>query len=131
MFWSWILMRRFSFSFQHETPTSLQIEATELLVKAHDPSFPNGSDRDFLTPWRHITSSSMAEPWGERKTELEAKRTKKKTMIFMAWGFGLMGFGYFVNLGISEVAERKGVLMEKRAVKGEKDKRPLTVRGVG
>lgn len=67
-------MIRFSFSFQHDTPFSLQIEVTVVLVKDQE-SFPSGSLREFLMPSRHWTSSSM-----EKITEKEVK-TKSEAKI--------------------------------------------------
>lgn len=90
-------MSRFSFSFQHETPTSLQIEATELFLKAHEPSFPNGSESDFLSPSRQVTSSSMEETWGVRKSKIEAKKKRvKKTVFMVVWreSLGFWSIGY-------------------------------------
>lgn len=58
---SWMEMSRFSFSFQHETPTSLHKEVTESLVNDHVVSLPCVSVSEAFKPRRHRTSSSMAE----------------------------------------------------------------------
>ncbi|KAF5779647.1 hypothetical protein HanRHA438_Chr12g0573161 [Helianthus annuus] len=58
---SWMDIRRFSFSFQQETPTSLHKEVTELLlVKDQEESLFCESVSEDLRPWRQRMSSSMA-----------------------------------------------------------------------
>lgn len=51
-------MMRFSFSFQQETPVSLQIDEAEEFGKDQEVSRDEGSVSDFFRPWRQRTSSS-------------------------------------------------------------------------
>jgi hypothetical protein len=64
-------MIRFSFSFQQETPLSLQTKATELLLKVQEVSRPSGSVKDFLTPSRQVISSSMEKDKAKRESSRE------------------------------------------------------------
>lgn len=70
-------MSRFSFSFQQETPTSLQIEAaTEVFEKDQDESLLSGSESADLIPSRHLISFSMEKDGVEVK--VRRRRVKKK-----------------------------------------------------
>ena len=80
---------RVSFSFQQETPTSWQIDDTEVLVKLQELSLPFGSESAFFTPWRQSTSSSMEMQRDEKKRKNEAKRIMILFMIGENWGGGL------------------------------------------
>lgn len=68
---------RFSFSFQQETPVSLQIDEAEEFGNDQEASRDEGSASEFLRPWRQRTSSSAEED--EQRKEV-IKRSHKSVM---------------------------------------------------
>lgn len=68
---------RFSFSFQQETPVSLQIEEAEEFGNDQEVSRDDGSVSEFFRPSRQRTSSSAEEE--EHRKEL-IKRSHKSVM---------------------------------------------------
>lgn len=81
-------MRRFSFSFQQETPTSLQIDATDVLVNDHDESLLRGSNREDFMPCRHLISFSMEKDGGRRRRRVRKKILKVVNFGDIAGGVG-------------------------------------------
>lgn len=69
---------RFSFSFQQETPVSLQIDEAEEFGKDQEVRRDEGSVSEFFRPWRQRTSSSALE---DRKEMMMMKRRGKR--VFM------------------------------------------------
>lgn len=73
------LMRRFSRSFQHDTPTKRQMKPTELLPKFQELSLPSVSVNEFLTSRRHLTSSSAEE--GKSRGSSSSERRGQRRFI--------------------------------------------------
>ena len=80
--------RRFSCSFQHEAPVSLQMKEAEVLVKDHAESLSSGSEREDLMPSRHLTSSSIEIEGLVRRKKREMVRNGWRFMVILAGGFG-------------------------------------------
>ena len=80
------LPRGFFFSFQHINPWRLQIEATDEFVKVHELSLLAGSEREFFTPCKHITSSSMELLREKQKIEAN-ERIRKIFIVFQSQRF--------------------------------------------
>ena len=74
------------FSFQHIAPWSLQIEAMDEFMKVHELSLLVGSEREFFTPCKHITSSSMELLREKQKIEAN-ERIRKIFIVFYSQRF--------------------------------------------
>lgn len=95
---------RFSFSFQQETPVSLQIDEAEEFGKDQEVSRDEGSVSDFFRPWRQRTSSSAKEDRNELM-----KRSHKR--VFIGGSVKMMYLSLSLSLGFffpqrSSMAER-------------------------
>ena len=82
------------FSFQHTAPWSLQIEAMDEFMKVHELSLLVRSEREFFTPCKHITSSSMELLREKQKIEAN-ERIRKIFIMFYSQRFD---FDFFVLL---------------------------------
>lgn len=86
---------RFSFSFQQETPVSLQIDEAEEFGKDQEVRRDEGSVSEFFRPWRQRTSSSALED----RNEMMMKRRGKR--VFMGGSVKMylsLSLGFFIFL---------------------------------
>ena len=72
------LISLFSLAFQHDAPTNLQINPTEVLEKLHELSLFPGSFRLDFTPFKHFTSSCLVEELGDMITMIRSKMGRSK-----------------------------------------------------
>ena len=97
------------FSFQHTAPWSLQIEATDEFMKVHELSLLVGSEREFFTPCKHITSSSMELLREKQKIEAN-ERIRKIFIVFYSQRFDFDFYVLFLLFLVWDFESEVGLL---------------------